>query len=381
MRTLPTYVFATLEQRTREYSGNAGSLINLGIGSPDQPMPKPVAQALGAAALGNDVSGYPHFGGDASFLQAASWYLEDRFGHKFDPEREILALAGSKEGVAELLISTLDTGDVALVPSINYPVYTRATWLANAEVELLPMPADNGFLADWSQVSADVLQRAKVLIINYPNNPTGAAAGIDYYEHAVAFARANNLILVSDAAYAEITFDGRRSPSVFDVEGARDVAVEFHSLSKAFSMAGLRIGFMAGRQSLIDVVKGYRTSIGYGVATVIQRAGATALRGHRTFVPTTVARYESRRNATIKAFAEAGWQIDSPAGAMYLWFRVSDDDWKWTARVLESTGVALTPGSAFGPGGSGFARLSLVRDEAALVEAVNRITAQPSLHP
>lgn len=381
MPTLPTYVFATLEQRTRDYGGQAGALINLGIGSPDRPMPLPVAQSLGAAALGDDVSGYPHFGGDAAFLDAASWYMHDRFGLKFDPESEILALAGSKEGVAQLLLSMLDTGDVALIPSIHYPVYERATHLANGETEMLPMTAADGFLVDWSQVPADVLRRARVMVINYPNNPTGAFAGIDYYQRAVEFARANKLVLVSDAAYVDITFDGLRAPSVFDVDGARDVAVEFHSLSKSFSMAGLRLGFLAGRKSLIDVVKGYRTSVGYGVATVIQRAGATALRGYRTFVPETVSRYQSRRDSTVKAFADAGWQVNSPRGAMYLWFRVADDDWAWTARVLDSTGVALTPGSAFGPGGHGFARLSLVRDEAILAEAVSRIASQPSLKP
>jgi LL-diaminopimelate aminotransferase len=160
------------------------------------------------------------------------------------------------------LISTLDSGDAALIPSIHHPVCARATLLANAETELMPMPPDNGFLADWSRVSVDVLRRAKVLVINYPNTPTGAAADLDYYASAVEFARANDLILVSDAAYAEIAFDGRRTPSVFDVEGARDIAVQFHSLSKAFSMAGLRIGFMAGRQALVDAVKEYRTSIG-----------------------------------------------------------------------------------------------------------------------
>lgn len=381
MRTLPPYVFATLEQRTRNYAGKAGTLINLGIGSPDSRMPLPVAQALGAAALEDGVSGYPRFAGDATFLEAASTYLNARFGHDFDPEREILALAGSKEGIAELLFTTLDTGDVALIPSIHYPVYVRATLLASAEIELLPMRAEAGFLADWSGVSDDVLRHAKVMILNYPNNPTGASAGLDYYERAVAFARAHNLILVSDAAYAEITFDGKRAPSVFDVEGSRDVAVEFHSLSKAFSMAGLRIGFMVGNQRIIDLVKGYRTSTGYGVATVIQRAGAVALQGHRTFAPQTRERYESRRDAAIRAFTDGGWQVDAPAGAMYLWFPIPGDDWEWTSHVLDTTGVALTPGSAFGPGGRGFARLSLVRDEATLVDAIARITAGSAQHP
>jgi LL-diaminopimelate aminotransferase len=379
MRTLPPYVFATLEQRTRDYAGNAGTLINLGIGSPDSRMPLPVAEALGAAALGDGVSGYPRFAGDASYLEAASWYLNDRFGHQFDPDTEVLALAGSKEGVAELLISTLGSGDVALIPSIHYPVYARATMLAEAEPVLLPMPAENGFLADWTKLSPDVLRRAKVLVINYPNNPTGASADLAYYERAVAFARENNLILVSDAAYAEITFDGKQSPSVFDVDGAREVAVEFHSLSKAFSMAGLRIGFMVGRKEIVDVVKGYRTSTGYGVATVIQRAGAVALRGHRTFVPITLSKYEARRDVAVRAFNDVGWHVDSPAGAMYLWFSIPGDDWDWTARVLDTTGVALTPGSAFGTGGVGFARLSLVRDETTLADAIARIGAQESL--
>lgn len=378
MHSLPRYVFSILEERTLAYAaspGPAGALINLGIGSPDQPMPTPVADALAEAAHGNDVSGYPRFTGDPRFLRAASGYIHDRFGHELDPAGELIAVAGSKEGIAQLILSSVGDGDVVLVPDIYYPVYARAAWLAGAAVEFVPMRAENGFLMDWSALGGDVLRRAKILIVNYPNNPTGAVAGIDFYREAVAFAREHDLLLVSDAAYAELAYDGFVPPSVFDVDGARDVAVELYSTSKSFNMAGLRLGFMAGRAELVRRVADYRTSIGYGVPTVVQRAGAVALERYRELVPEVRDRYGRRRDAAVGAFRAAGFDVPAPAGAMYLWFRVpGGDDWGWTAAVLERAGVALTPGSAFGPGGAGFARLSLVRDEAVLEEAIARIT-------
>lgn len=377
MRALPKYVFATLEERTLAYASSpqsAGKLINLGIGSPDQPMPPAVADALGAASHASDVSGYPRFRGDPDFLGAASRYLEQRFGHRFDPDRELLALAGSKEGIAQIIMANVGEGDVVLVPDIYYPVYARAAMLAGAEVVFVPMRVENGFLVDWSGLSADILRRAKILIVNYPNNPTGAVAPLDFYERAVAFARANDLILVSDAAYCELAYDGFTPPSVFDVDGARDVAVEFYSTSKSFNMAGLRLGFVAGAERHVESIADFRTSIGYGVPTVIQRAGAVALDGWRDFAAASCNRYRERRDAAVAAFREAGWNVPSPHGAMYLWFRVpGGDDWQWTADVLDHTGVALTPGSAFGEGGRGFARISLVREADTLREAVRRI--------
>lgn len=384
MRVLPKYVFATLEERVHAYAASSqsgGRLINLGIGSPDQPMPAPVADALGEAAHASDVSGYPRFRGDPRFLNAASRYLSERFGHDFDPDTELLALAGSKEGIAQLIMAVVGQGDVVLVPDIYYPVYARAAMLAGAEVEFLPMRAENGFLVDWSHVSADTLRRAKMLVVNYPNNPTGAVAGLDFYERAVAFAREHDLILISDAAYCELAYDGFTPPSVFDVDGARDVAVELYSTSKSFNMAGLRLGFIGGAARFVDLVADFRTSIGYGVPTVIQRAGALALEQWRELAPLACNRYRERRDATVAAFRDAGWDVPAPHGAMYLWFRVpGGDDWQWTANVLDHTGVALTPGSAFGDGGKGFARLSLVRDVDTLREAVRRITGmQPGL--
>lgn len=375
--TLPRYVFAELEDRVRAYASRGASappLINLGIGSPFGAMPPVVVRALEEAVADPSSVPYPSFRGDPEFLEGAAWYLRDRFGVGVDPARELFTLAGSKEGIAQLALATLGPDDVALVPDIHYPVYVRAPRLARARVVLVPMRAEHGFLPDWSGVPAATLRAARLLIVNYPNNPTGAVAPLRFYEEAVAFARANGILLVSDAAYCELPLDGTPPPAALQVPGAADVAVELFSCSKAFNMAGLRLGFIAGNAAAIDRLAEYRTSIGYGVATAIQRGGAVALRNHRALAAEIADGYRVRRDAAVAAFRRAGWDVPVPRAAMYLWLRSPDpDDWGWTARVLDEAGVAVTPGSAFGPGGAGYFRVSLVRPPEVLADGIGRL--------
>ncbi len=303
---LPAYVFAALDELKAAARVGGHSFTDLGIGSPDQPTPPGVIDALQRAAADPALHGYPPFRGVPRFLQAVSRYMRDRFGAAFDPEREVVAVSGSKEGIAQLLAAYCGPGDVALVPAVHYPVFARAPLLNGATVHLVPTPAP-GFLPNFDAVPAAVLARAKVVIVNYPNNPTGAVADRAFLARAVAFAHAHGLLLISDLAYSELTYDGYVAPSVFEVDGAREVAVELHSCSKTFNMAGLRIGFAAGNAEALGALLAYRTNVGYGTPSVAQLAGAHALTDHRALTRPIVAEYQRRRDAVYGALADAGW--------------------------------------------------------------------------
>ncbi|HEY0777420.1 MAG TPA: aminotransferase class I/II-fold pyridoxal phosphate-dependent enzyme [Gemmatirosa sp.] len=376
---LPPYVFAELDRLKAEarvrLAVEGRSLVDLGIGSPDQPTPTRVIEAARQAF--NDLArhGYPPFRGTPEFLTAVAEFMHNRFGVAVDPAREIVAVSGSKEGVAQLIRAYCGPGDVAIVPEIYYPVYARAALLHGAEVAYVPMRAPS-FLADFEAVPADQLRRAKLLVVNYPNNPTGAVADLAYLARAVEFARRHGLLLVSDLAYSELTYDGYRAPSVFEVPGAREVAVELHSCSKTFNMAGLRIGFVVGAASACDGLLAYRSNVGYGTPWVAQAAGAYALAHHRTLTPPIVAEYAARRDAVYGALAAAGWTATPPSAAMYAWLPVPGgyDDWGWVRAGMHEAGVVVTPGIAFGPGGAGYFRISFVQPAAVLAAAVDQLT-------
>lgn len=371
---LPPYVFAELDRLKADARARGRSFVDLGIGSPDQPAPASVVEAVRAAAADGTRHGYPPFRGTPEFLGAASRYMAARFGAALDPAREIIAVSGSKEGIAQLLQAYCGPGDVALVPDVYYPVYGRAPVLNGAEAWFIPTPAPS-FLPELEAIPAGVLARAKALVVNYPNNPTGAVCDVAFLARCVAFAREHRLLLVSDLAYAELTYDGYRAPSVFEVPGAMDVAVELHSCSKAFNMAGLRIGFAAGSAEAIETLGAYRTNVGYGTPWVAQAAGAAALDAHATLTPPIVAEYRARRDAVYGALRAAGWDVTPPRAAMYAWLPVPEgfDDWGWVRAALDEAGVVVTPGLAFGPGGTGWFRISLVQPAPVLSQAVGRL--------
>ncbi len=372
---LPPYVFAELDRLKADARARGRAFVDLGIGSPDRPMPAPVVEAVRAAANDGARHGYPPFRGTPEYLGAAAEYVAARTGVALDQAREVIAVSGSKEGIAQLLQAYCGPGDVALVPAIYYPVYARAPMLNGADAWFVPMPAPD-FLPDLDAVPADVLARAKALVVNYPNNPTGAVCDVAFLARCVAFARAHGLLLLSDLAYAELAYDGYRVPSVFEVPGARDVAVELYSCSKSFNMAGLRIGFAAGAAEAIDALGAYRTNVGYGTPWVAQAAGAAALSAHDALAPAVAAEYEARRDAVYGQLRAAGWAATPPRAAMYAWLPVPDgfDDWGWVRAALDEAGVVVTPGLAFGPGGAGYFRISLVRPAPVLAGAVTRLT-------
>jgi LL-diaminopimelate aminotransferase len=385
LQALPPYVFAALDELKAEARAHRRAFVDLGIGSPDRPTPAPIIDALQRAAADPTTHPYPQFRGDSRFQAAAAGFMRFRFGVEVEPD-EIVAVAGAKEGLAQLIMAYCGPGDLALVPAIHYPVYSRAALLNGASVHLVPMRAESGYLVDFESVPADVVQAAKLLILNYPNNPTGAVASLEYFERAVRFCKRHGLLLISDLAYSELTFDGHVAPSVLQVPGASDVAVEFHSCSKSFCMAGFRIGFAVGSVRALDVLAAYRTNIGYGAPTVVQRAAAHAFVHYRALTAPILAEYEARRDAVTATLKRANWTGVPPLGAIYYWLRIPGgyNDWAWVQACLDQARVVITPGHAFGSGAAGYFRISLVREIDPLCDAVQRIAAlapPPSTKP
>jgi LL-diaminopimelate aminotransferase len=375
LAAIPPYVFWELDARRAALRATGRSFIDVGIGSPDLPIAPVVVQAMQRAAAEPALSGYPHFRGHPAYFEAITQYMQSRFGLSIDPSQQLIALAGSKEGLAELVLATVNPGDVVLIPAIYYPVYARAPQLAGAIPVCVPLLADGRL--DLEAIAPDDLRRARMLIVNYPCNPTTTAVDISEYERLVEFARRHTLLLVSDLAYAELSFEGPAVPSVLQVPGAADVAVELHTASKSFSMAGVRIAFMVGNASAIATLDQYRANIGYGVSTLAQRTGAAAFTHWRDIVPGVVAEYRRRRDALVSALTTHGWPAKAPSATMYLWLRVPAGytDWDWVDALMQGPGVVVTPGSAFGEGGRGYFRVSLVQPPDVLAEAAARIAS------
>jgi LL-diaminopimelate aminotransferase len=378
LHRLPPYVFAELDRLKAAARERGQALVDLGIGSPDLPMAPGIIEALATAARAPGMQAYPPFRGAPAFFDAIGGFMQSRFGVTVDAPREAIALSGAKEGIAGIIAALCGPGDVALIPEIFYPVYARAVWLSGAEVRWVPMRERDQFVLDLDAISRDDLRRARLLITNYPNNPTGTRVEGAFFDRAVELARRNDLLLISDLAYSEITFGGSPAPSALQSDPEREVTLEFHSCSKTFSMAGLRIGFAVGNVAAVEALAAYRTNIGYGTPTVVQHAAAYALEHHAELVPPNVAAYRARRDAMVGAFRAGGWDVPVPPASMYLWLPVPEgvEDWEWVRALIDEDGVVVTPGIAFGDGGRGFFRISLVRDADTLARAAAKIAAR-----
>ena len=375
LASLPPYVFSELERRKHAARAAGHEFTDLGIGSPDQPTPPAVIEALRTAATASVTNAYPPFRGGERLLNSATQFMSMRFGVEFAPHRETAVLAGSKEGIAEMLAALCGPGDVVLAPSLSYPVYVRAPLMHGATVHMVPMDPSRRWQLDLDSIPADVLKRARVLIANYPNNPTGAITTVADLAALVEFARRHNLVLMHDLAYSELSFDGHVAPSVFQVAGAKEIAVEFHSCSKSFNMAGMRVGFVVGRADALDALLAYRSNVGYGVSMPIQHAAAYALDNVRALTAPIVAEYQHRRDALYDALRDAGWDVTPPQAAMYAWLPLPEGMEPWDAvhRVLMEGRTMITPGLAFGEAGSRWFRLSMVAPAETLRAAAGRI--------
>jgi LL-diaminopimelate aminotransferase len=375
LASLPTYVFSWLDDLKAAARAHGAELIDLGIGSPDQPIPPTIVEAITDALRGPASVGYPPFRGTPAFQAAVARFMRERFRVTVNAERETLCLSGAKEGIAHLTMAFVDDRGTTLVPDIHYPVHGRATGLVGGAVHWLPLRPAHGFVPDLSAVPDAVAQRAQLLVLNYPHNPTGAVAPLDFLEDAVAFCRRHGIVLLSDLAYSEITFDGYVAPSVLQVAGAEDVAVEFHSFSKSFNMAGARIGFAVGNAELIEALYGVRMNMGYGTPAAVQAGAVEALRHWRELSAPVAARYQSRRDVVVAGFRSLGWDLRPPHATMFVWLPVPPGftSQAWTEHLIDVAGVVVTPGNAFGPGGEGFFRVSLAADAAVLDQAVERL--------
>jgi LL-diaminopimelate aminotransferase len=377
--TVPPYLFAALDRRKAEAMARGIDVIPLGIGDPDLPTPDPVVARLQEAARDPSRHRYPDYEGSPRFRAACAAYMQRRFGVTLDPgsppQGEVVALIGAKEGLAHLVWAFVDPGDVVLCPDPGYPVYATHTRFCGGEVYPLPLRAERGFLPDLDAVPAEVARRAKILFLNYPNNPTGAVAGREFFEAAVAFCRRHDILLCHDAAYVEITYDGYRAPSVLEIPGARDVAIEFHSLSKPFNMTGWRIGFACGSAAACQALAVVKSNTDSGPFTAVQDAAEAALALPAEVLADQLAVYRRRRDLMVAALRQAGIDARPPLGSIYLWCPVPPGETAagFAARLLDEAGVFVTPGTGYGSAGEGYFRISLTCPDARLEEAAARI--------
>jgi len=373
---LPPYVFAGIERRIAEARSRGVDVINLGIGGPDLAPARAVVDALVASAQRSDTHAYPGYFGTPALRGAIAAYYRRRFGVAVDPEREVLPLLGSKEGLVNMTLAFVDAGDVVLAPDPGYPVYRASAILAGGSAYALPLTRAGGWLPDLGAIPADVLARATLLWLNYPQNPTGATAPLEYLAEAVAFCRAHDVVLCYDNAYGEITYDGYVAPSVLQVPGAMDVAVEFNSLSKMANMAGWRVGMAVGNAKALGALATVKTNVDSGMFTPVQAAAAVALAGDTGWEAERNRVYQRRRDVVLGWLPEAGLEADPPRGGLYVWARVpaGGDAEQWAIDALERCGVWLTPGTAFGACGAGYLRIALCAPEERLAEAGRRLS-------
>ena len=375
LRQLPGYPLAEIPTIKRRLIEADVDVIDLGAGDNDTPPPAPVVQALTEALLDPALSKYGFQQGLADFRRAASDYVARRFGHRFDPQAEILPLIGSKEGLAHLPFALVNQGDVVVLPEPGYQAYIGGAILSGAEPFVYPLTAREGFLLELDRLSADVLARTRLVYLNYPNNPTAAVAPLDYLERTVHACRRHGIVLAYDNAYCDLTFDGYRAPSIFDIDGANEVAVEFLSLSKSFSMTGWRLGFAVGKRELVGALSKIKSYIDTGPFLAIQKAGVVALDRAEEFVEPIRLELARRRDAGVRALRTRGFEIESPRAAMYLWVPLPPGiaSAAFTRFALESEGVVTLPGSGFGPAGEGYFRIALTVGADRLEEAIGRL--------
>ena len=374
---LPPYLFAEIDRLKQEAIRRGLAIINLGIGDPDLPTPPHIIKRMQEASADPRHHQYPSYEGMLSFRKAAADWYSKRFGVTLDPETEVLSLIGSKEGIGHIPLAFVDPGDTVLVPDPGYPVYQAGTIFAGGVPYFMPLTRERGFLPDLQAIPPEMLKTAKILFLNYPNNPTAAVASKDFFIEAVGFARRHRLILCHDAAYSEMAFDGYLPDSLLAVEGAKEVAIEFHSLSKTYNMTGWRIGFAVGCREVLSGLGRIKTNLDSGVFQAVQEAAIAALSGPQDCVEAMRAIYKKRRDALVDGLSALGFAVDRPKASFYVWIGVpkGQTSASFGSALLSELGIVMTPGTGFGRHGEGYIRAALTVDVSRVREAVERIAA------
>ncbi len=372
---LPPYLFAELDRKIAEKKAQGVDIISLGVGDPDLPTPKAIVDKMKEAVEDPATHQYPAYKGSTDFCQTVSTWMKSRFNVDVDVSTETMALIGAKEGIAHLILAYIQPGDVVLCPSPGYPVYHNYTLLCGGEPITLPLKADNGFLPDLSKIPENVAKKAKLMFLNYPNNPTGAIADEAFMKEAIAFAREHDILLCHDNAYSEMTYDGYRAPSFLSVPGAKDVCIEMFSFSKMFNMTGWRIGFAVGNAEAVKALGTIKNNTDSGAFTAIQRAAAYGLERADELTQDLNAIYGKRRDIFVEGLRKMGWNVEPMVATFYLWVPVPTGmkSEEFAAMLLEKCGVVVPPGNGYGPEGEGFFRVALTQSEDRLHEALERM--------
>ncbi len=376
LKALPPYLFVEIDRAKRRAQEKGVRVIDFGVGDPDQPTPKFIRSAMIKAVKDPKNHHYPLDRGNREFREAAGVWVKKRFGLSFDPASEILPLIGSKEGIAHLPLAWIDPGDVVLVPDPGYPPYKSGTQFAGGTPVLMPLKEENGFLPDLEAIPQEALKKAKIIFVNYPNNPTGAMAPKAFYEELVSWAREHKILVASDLAYSEVYFGKEKPLSLFEIRGAKDVVIEFHSLSKTCNMTGWRVGFALGRPEVIDALLRVKMNIDSGVFTAVQKTAAEALKKSFGFSAETNRLYRRRRDLLVAGLKELGFPVRPNPSTFYVFTRLPDrvqDSTVFCKDLLEKTGIVATPGVGFGAAGEGYVRFALTVDEARIREALSRM--------
>ncbi|MFH1247893.1 MAG: LL-diaminopimelate aminotransferase [Candidatus Omnitrophota bacterium] len=375
LQALPLYLFLELDKAKRLARAEGRDIIDLGIGDPDMPTPDYIIEALDKAVRDPSNHRYALDQGMPGLRQAiADWYKK-RFGVKLDTGTEILPLIGSKEGIAHFPLAFINPGDYSLIPDPCYPPYKGGTIFAGGKVHILPLLEENNFLIDLKNIPLSVRRKAKVIYVNYPNNPTSATCSLGFYQDLVRFARRNNIIVVSDLAYSELSYDGYKPPSFFEVEGAKDVGIEFHSLSKTCNMTGWRIGWACGNKELVGALAKVKSNIDSGIFSAIQLAGIAALKHTDKHISRMCGIYQERRDYLIKGLNNLGWKPRCPKATFYLWVKIPRKikSIDFSALLLKKADIVTTPGVGFGKNGEGYIRFALTVSRDRIEEAIQRL--------
>ena len=377
IENLPPYLFVEISRKIAEKRAHGEDVISLAVGDPDIPTPRHIIARLCQAAQDPQNHRYPESEGLPEFRRAIAQWYERRFSVTLDPDREVLPLIGAKEGIGHIALCFIDPGDIALVPDPAYPVYSIGTMFAGGSSHYMPLTEDNDFLPDLDRIPGGIARKAKILWINYPNNPTAAVAELEFFKQVVAFAKKYDIAVCHDGPYTEVAFDGYRPVSFLEAAGAMEAGVEFHSLSKSYNMTGWRVGMVVGNAGIIDALRRVKSNLDSGIPQAIQHAAIEALTGPQDCVSEHNAIYQRRRDRLLQTLSQIGLKAKPPRASLYIWARVPDGytSLEFATSLLEEAGVVVTPGTSYGKHGEGYIRLSLTIPDERLEEALARLTA------